>query len=84
MATVTVQKIRKHHIQYFSFFWFFFIYFTFCSHNLQTEAARAHSSENLFCHIEFTVKISSKLITSNSVTFSFFEFDLGDIDPKNF
>ena len=49
MLTTTVQKIRNHHIEYFSFLFFYFFLFIF-SHNFQTKAALtfAHGSKNCF------------------------------------
>ena len=89
---IAVQKIRNHHVQIiFIFLVFIFFYFFLFSHNYRTKTAPtfAHSSKNLFFHIQFTIKILSKSITSNSVIFSilvqfFSSVQFLDIDLKKF
>ena len=51
----------------FSYAWLLMVTHGFLTHD-------AHGSKNLFSHIEFTVQILSKSITSNNVTFSFLSY----------
>ena len=73
MLIITVQKIINHHIQSFTLFWYFWFWFP---HKFQTKGAHtfAHDLKKLFSPIEFTVKISSKSFTTNSVIFSFLSY----------
>ena len=65
------KKNRNHHIQSFSFFFINFFFFDFL---ITSKQSRSHFGPWLkkivFFYMEFTVKISSKSIASNSVIFS--------------
>ena len=61
----------------------FFIFLFSLNFQTKAEPNFAYGSKKFFFHIEFTVKISFKSITSNSAIFSFLLI-LGDIDLKFF
>ena len=67
--TISIQKIRT---IVFNKLLLFFLF----SHKFQTKTAPtfAHGSKNLYSHIDVTVQILSKSITSNSVIFSFLSY----------
>ena len=78
MVTITVKKLRTIIFNHFLFFRFFlYIYIFFIFDFLITSKPKPRpflAMAYKFSPIEFTVKISSKSITSNSVIFNFLLF----------